>query len=379
MTYRDTSQPDTAVLANPGPLIANLPAILGFYPQESLLVIGLDRIHPDSGRHSLGPVLRIDLDDDCALTALLDMAAAPGTPLDCDLLFAVIVSADLDLADAVAGGLYAASEERGLPITACWYVPEILAGETYSMIFGPFAPAETDPWSQGVLPEIVATASMDPWHRAGALPEPTREEAVAKLSPGNRRLSDADAGSLERLVTELVDRIPARPGHRDDHRLLSLALDAGRAVGEADETGDPAADAEAAEADADLLATVGVALAHVRARDLALHTLVDAGRACAPVLLAVARTFSGTLRANALCAYAVVQAHHRLPMMAQHALMVSAEEFPGHVLTRCLLDASMIGRLAEIAESAVDESRRIAGRVASDCDGCDYADGNGWR
>ena len=380
MTYRDTSQPETAaVLANPGPLIANLPAILGFYPQESLLMIGLDRLHPDSGRYALGPVLRVDLDDACAFTALLDMAAAPGTPLDCDLLFAVIVSGDLDRGDAVAGELFTASGNRDLPIAGCWYVPEILAGETYSMIFGPTAPSETDPWTAGQLPEIVAAVAMDPWHRAGSLPEPTRAEAVEKLSPGNRRLSGADTAFLQRLVGQLVDPILARPGHRDDHRLLSLAVDAGYAIGELDDAGDPAAITEAAEDDAELLAAVGVAVAHVRARDLALHTLVDAGTAAAPVLLAVARTFTGTVRANALCAYAVVQARRQLPMMAQHALMAAVEEFPDHVLTRCLLEASLIGRLAEITESAVAESRRIAERVASDCDGCDYGTISGWE
>lgn len=380
MTYRHTSQPDTsAILANPGPLIANIPAILGFYPQESLLMIGLDRLLAGSGRYALGPVLRIDLDDDCALSALIDMATTPGSPLDCDLIFIIIVSADLDRADAVAEELYVVSDDRDLPVAACWHVPEVMAGEAYSMVFGPPSPSgpgpspQPDPWLEGRLPEIVATASMEPWHRAGALPEPTREDAVDRLRSRNRQLADAVA--LQESVERVVDPIPSRPGHRDDHRLLAVALAAGRAVGRVEAVGagagEPTALTDAAERDTGLLLTVGVALAHVRARDLSLHTLADAGHACAPVLLAVARTFTGIVRANALCAYAIVQARRQLPMMAQHALMVSAEEFPGHVLTRCLLEAGMIGRLAEITESAVEESRRLAGQVAAECDGCD--------
>lgn len=365
--HESTPHEYPTVLCNPGPLLSNIPAILGFYPHESLLLLALERRHHEkTGRYALGPVLRVDLADDEAVNAVIDMAATPGSPLDCDLLFGVIVSSDEPRIAAVAENLDSALD---MPLAACWLVPEILTGEPYSMLFGPEDTGEGDPWAGGRLPEIVGAASMTPFHRAGTLPETSREEAVDKLTSRSAHRTAVGAEDMQAVMEAIVAPFGALPQqHGDDHDLLELAEEAAWAVEGVEDPGDQLAMTEAAERDPLLLADVGLPLAHVRTRDFVLHMLADAGTTTAPVLLAVARTFTGLVRANALTAYAVLQTHHGLPMLAQHALMVAAEEFPEHVLSAYLLEGSLIGRLSEMSQAVIEESRRIADQVLEQCD-----------
>ena len=365
--HESTPHESPTVLCNPGPLLSNIPAILGFYPHESLLMLALEsRDHERAGRYALGPVLRVDLADDEAVKAVIDMAARPGSPLDCDLLFGVIVSSDEVRIAAVAEELDSAVDT---PLAACWLVPEILAGEPYSMLIGPEASEDADPWAGGRLPEIVTAASMTPFHRAGILPETSREEAVDKLISRSAHSGAVGAEEMQRVMEAIVEPFSALPArHAENHDLLALAEEAAYAVEMAEDLGDQLAITEAAERDPLLLAEVGLPLAHVRTRDFVLHMLADASLAAAPVLLAVARTFTGVVRANALTAYAVIQTHHGLPMLAQHALMVAADEFPEHVLSAYLLEGSLIGRLSEMAQAVIEESRRIADEVLDECD-----------
>jgi hypothetical protein len=71
-------------LNRPGALIAALPAVLGFVPEKSLVLVGVDR-------GEMGAVLRIDLSDDVAdaLSHLAELAAAGHS----DAVIAVIVDA----------------------------------------------------------------------------------------------------------------------------------------------------------------------------------------------------------------------------------------------------------------------------------------------
>ena len=73
-----TSQPES-LLNRPGALIAALPAVLGFVPEKSLVLVTLDR-------GELGAVMRVDLSPDLAETidriAEAAAAARPDTAAD---------------------------------------------------------------------------------------------------------------------------------------------------------------------------------------------------------------------------------------------------------------------------------------------------------
>ena len=66
-----TSQPPDFHLNRPGVLIAALPAVLGFVPEKSLVLVTVDR-------GEMGCVMRVDLSDDLAhsLEHVADVAAA---------------------------------------------------------------------------------------------------------------------------------------------------------------------------------------------------------------------------------------------------------------------------------------------------------------
>ena len=66
-----TSQPPDFHLNRPGVLIAALPAVLGFVPEKSLVLVTVDR-------GEMGCVMRVDLSDELPIRSrhLADVAAA---------------------------------------------------------------------------------------------------------------------------------------------------------------------------------------------------------------------------------------------------------------------------------------------------------------
>jgi Domain of unknown function (DUF4192) len=80
-----TSQPPDFHLNRPGVLIAALPAVLGFVPEKSLVLVTVDR-------GEMGCVMRIDLSDDLvhSLAHVADVAAAARP----DSAIAVVIDED---------------------------------------------------------------------------------------------------------------------------------------------------------------------------------------------------------------------------------------------------------------------------------------------
>lgn len=80
-----TSQSPDFVLRRPAALIAAIPAVLGFAPEKSLVLVGVDE-------GQMGAVMRVDLADCLGgdLTHLVDVAAASHA----DAVIAVIVDAE---------------------------------------------------------------------------------------------------------------------------------------------------------------------------------------------------------------------------------------------------------------------------------------------
>jgi alkylhydroperoxidase/carboxymuconolactone decarboxylase family protein YurZ len=123
-----TSQPDF-MLNRPGALIAALPAVLGFVPEKSLVLVTVDR-------GEMGAVMRIDLSPRIADTVdrVADVAAA-GRP---DAAIAVIVDADgalcpmcADEHRELAATLSEVLELQGITLIAAHVVDRIAAGGTW--------------------------------------------------------------------------------------------------------------------------------------------------------------------------------------------------------------------------------------------------------
>ena len=121
-------------LTSHGEILANIPGILGFYPQDSLVISFFERNSDTPGLH-LGPLVRLDLDD--AVETLIDNQAkfsALSDRLDTDAIIAYVVSEDLSAADDLAEFLL--SEDSPLPtVLAIIQVPEVTSGTGWWTVY----------------------------------------------------------------------------------------------------------------------------------------------------------------------------------------------------------------------------------------------------
>lgn len=237
-----THEPGFA-LNRPGALIAALPAILGFVPEKSLVLVTLE----DGG---LGSVLRADLSDELAdrVDELAEVAAAA----DPDAAIMVIVDADgaqcpgcneeyRQLCDALTEALAQHRIER----YAAHVVDRIVVGGRWHCVDGCCTGGEIDdPWAS----PLAAAAVLE-----GRRLYSRRADLQAVIAPDAER-SEAVAGAVEHaaVVREAARRAdPAGCSRRDVENAMAAAA---RVV-----EGEVLSDVELAE--------VGCALIDVQVRD----------------------------------------------------------------------------------------------------------------
>ena len=241
-------------LDRPGTLIAALPAVLGFVPEKSLVLVTVER-------GELGCVMRVDLSAE--LPATLDHVAEVAAASGPDAAIAVIVDEDgascrmcsdehRDLAVALAGVL----DEQGIELLACYVVDRLQAGGRWHCP-GDYSRTGTieDPKSspmaaaavldgrrlyarRGELQEVIAVA--DPPHTAALRTAMERAEHDGDLRPDEDARGDVEHAlavsrgvadglaptddDLIRLAWGVTD-----PRVRDTLYALAVGRDAGRA------------------------------------------------------------------------------------------------------------------------------------------------------
>lgn len=360
-------------LNDPGQILANLPAIFGFYPQESLVLITFNRI--DTSRYRLGPALRLDVDDEEALSSLPQLGEELLAGTEVDLLFAFLITRrpeDLALR-GVLDRILPGPEESALIVDACWVVPEVLVGERYRLIFGS-APAGDvmDSWAEGQVADVVGAPAMRPWIEEGILPEVNREEAAARFDrprPGELvpdPLSAAELRELEAFAGRLAESLCEEKQPQRPQRLAAAAADLYLVLEEISGTG---LTQEELISDADLLVVAAVVMAQAELRDIVAASVLAVPAAASELLLAVARRCSGQIRANALSLYALAMVRRGFPMLAAPALQAAQEGMPGHNLSGLLLQTCRHGlseQMLQCVEQGSRESRRQHGLTVAD-------------
>ncbi|WP_299558750.1 DUF4192 domain-containing protein [uncultured Mycolicibacterium sp.] len=202
-------------LNRPGALIAALPAVLGFVPERSLVLVTLER-------GALGCVMRVDLTPE--LPEAADELARVAAAGPADAAVAVIVddrapdcqacaAEQCLLADALADAL----DTVGIELLAVHVVDRVAAGGRWRCVddCGAAGVVE-DPRSSPVALAAVLDGRRLYDRRADLLaavaPDPARTAAVAAVlgdaasGPGGPR-SDADAQGVARAVLAAVDRV----------------------------------------------------------------------------------------------------------------------------------------------------------------------------
>ncbi|GAA4827894.1 DUF4192 domain-containing protein [Actinomycetospora corticicola] len=248
--------PDEAVvvkISDPADLVASIPPLFGFTPEESLVVLGM---HGPDRKRRLGASLRIDLgdgpEDDAVLAAAVRDRLVPTGP---DAVVVVVVSAappgpdgrppGAGLVDAITD----AFAEVRVPLIGATWTARIAAGEPYRC----FERCDCS----GTLPDPGGTHTAAETTALGRVTYGSRDEMAAALAP------DPGAGSRRRrdLVDDahqaaLLDRELAGPGaaRRDLEAVRRAVLDVG--------SGGVLAEEE--------IARLAVALCDPRVRDIAL-------------------------------------------------------------------------------------------------------------
>ncbi|MCH6195945.1 DUF4192 domain-containing protein [Corynebacterium mastitidis] len=299
----------------PGYLFATIPALLGFYPQDSVVLMGLEphgsgqpapfilgRL-PEHGTYALGQVLRAD-------------ASAPS---------GVLAQGRSLLAEAGSGAFVAfvvgtppperlravlrdwARGEGSPPFCwGCWHAPGIATGERYAAVRGVPVP---EPWRAGTIESVAASPTMGCLLKCGELPEINRREARAFFDPQGAPWP-VDARDCLALVSEIRRRSEA---------LAEVMAEAGALL--------------EGEGEARHLA---ILLGHHRVRDALIPQVLDHAEGAHRTMLAVARKTKGEVRANALCLYALAAAQSGRRWRVPFALQAAQEEVPGHNLARLL-------------------------------------------
>lgn len=203
-------------LNRPGALIAALPAVLGFVPENSLVLVSLD--HGD-----LGAVLRVDLSDELAArVAHLAQVAAAARP---DGAIAVIVDAEgahcpgcneeyRQLCDGLAKSL----AENGIELWAAHVTDRVAAGGRWHCVDGCGASGLVDDPSASPL---AAAAVLD-----GRRLYARRADLQAVIAVEDAALSAALTGVIERqesrrAAAHFAD--PARCARADVRRAMAAA------------------------------------------------------------------------------------------------------------------------------------------------------------
>jgi hypothetical protein len=310
-----TSSPDGLHDRRPGSIIAALPAVLGFVPENSLVLTTLED-------GVLGTVMRVDLSD--ALVHSVDEMADLAANTDCDGAIAVIVDGDGatcrmcdDAHRRLADALALALDERGIELTDAYVVDRVCAGGRWHCADGCGRSGTVEDPSASPM---AAAAVLD-----GRRLYSTRDELLEVVSVTD----PARAQALLGVISEMAESRGTERGDADTRGDIEHAIATAAALARGQWPSDASvARVACAMTDPrvrDMLYALAVGCDAAQAESLWMllaRTLPDPWRADALVLMAFSAYArgDGPLAGIALEAALRVAADHRMAQMLDQAL-----------------------------------------------------------
>lgn len=181
-------------LSSHGEILANIPGILGFYPQKSLVLAFFER-NDDTRSVSLGPLARLDLDGAIQqLTEDREKFAAWARGLDLEAVAAYVVTDDMVEADVITHFL--CSEDSPLPSTvlAVIQTSESTAGTAWCAVY--LHPNSGEPQASRISDIHASAALQQMLHHTGDLPALSREEIETRLNSTEHGISAAEHNDI---------------------------------------------------------------------------------------------------------------------------------------------------------------------------------------
>ncbi|MDK8625187.1 DUF4192 domain-containing protein [Corynebacterium appendicis] len=370
---------------DPSSIIATIPGTIGYYPQESVIVIGLVPDETRGGELVLGPVMRADLAHAGQLGEFLDTAPVGR----CVAFLGVLVTRTPlgKLATAAAHALEDLTRPCGEPLVdVLWHVSEIAQGTPYEMVFGP-DPDEMDrnwpelKWSRGTVGSVVSSPAMRAWRDNGVLPALDRADTFeyfeqephsGVVTIGGEEVAIAELAREARLCADAlrrqIDRGASTPGEFVREAMAALRNAPALPLIASDER--LSLDRVFADTD-DLFALVTV-LSRSMLRDCVIGTAVRHSEPAATALLAVARAFDGVIRANALSLWSIVAISKGLSSWASAALATAQEDVPAHSMSAICQEILAAGQQQHLVTTILQGCELACAHIIGDA-----ADGDG--
>lgn len=353
----------------PGHILANVPGILGFYPANSVLFITVE--NTDKGT-CLGPLIRVNAE---VTEELLDHIATPLQTPNCEAIFAFVIGSYCHhhtehLIDVLMG---LTTEHETIDITAAWITPEISVGAPYSMLFGPFHNQTGEglmrDWARGTIPNITDSETMRRCIAEGNLPDLDRDEHFSIFFEKNPFLSADEIKSMDREAYEIASDMRMQS---PDGPSIGCGVTPYEFIETVPVILDKTRKSVDIRTDSSVLTVIGSWLATTWSRDLIIRELLEEPEVAADALLAAAQTFTGTIRANALCLFAGVSMAGENSKYANPALNTALEEFPEHNLTKLLHESYKAGLIDETVANLKSGSITAQKQVLDDHEDADY-------
>lgn len=353
----DTS-PANPHIASPGDLLSNIPGILGFYPTDSVVFLGLEETEsgsrggeeePSGTGVSLGPLIRVDIAD--IRNAYGEVSTLLNTAQHvCVFAFLISHRPHSEIA-AISELLYELGDGEGLlDIDAAWWVEEIYAGEVYELLFGPTGSDGSGPlkhWTRGKIPAITASQSMRHCVDNDVIPELSRGDMMKRFSRSNPNLGKQEAAAMAQIGRQAGLELRNNRcilGTKSALSVADVVTDVPRLLSEVESL-------DQVLGDRDALGAVAVWLSTTWVRDLVVADLLDNPQAAQNLLMAAAHTFAGSIRSNALALYAAVGLTTDCIVYAGWALHVLREEDPHHSLGNLIFSVYRAGKFELISSS----------------------------
>lgn len=332
-----TTQPEFT-LNRPGALIAALPAILGFVPEKSLVLVSVDG-------GELGSVMRVDLSDELAdnVGRLADVAAAAAPAA----AIAVVVDAEgtccpvcNDQHRRLIGALSEKLARNDIELLSAHVVDRVASGGRWHCADGCGAGGSVD---DPAASPLAAAAVLE-----GRRLYPRRADLQAVITPDDTERSAAVAAVIDDCASARAAAGDADPGERARRDVeQALAAVAGLAAGR-----EPA-DAE--------LAALGCSLTDVVVRDALCALAIGEHAADAEAMWALlARRLPEPWRADALVLLAFCAYVRGDGPLAGVSLEAALRCVPGHRMAGLLDTALQSGLRPDRIRGLADTGYRLA-------------------
>lgn len=313
-------------ITSPQELVAQIPAILGFCPQQSLVIATVA-----GGR--LGATMRVDLSS--TITEDIDQLADLAARQEADSVLAVIIDTTETDRRPLIAALSDAMTSLSITVQGAVSVPEIAAGATWQCI-------QDECGASGIIDDPKATPMALAAVLAGRPIFRDRAELVALIEP-----DPAVAAAVAPLLSRHAADLNGEDSPRRSTEAILTAIDR--------------LEDRRSNLDPEQIAALAAPLTDVRVRDMLFATALSTRAAAAQRLwLTLARALPPRHRAEALCLLGYGAYSCGDGTLAGVAFAAALADHDGHSLARLLDGALQAGTAPEVLHTAAESSYRIA-------------------